>query len=218
MNWVGGSLNRSRHNRNDAAVAAQKKHFAKVRAGYGPVKISPPSMAPLLPNWMQSSGTPFDAGRGRLLPQPDNQNQKRLEDFKTTRPLAQKLDSLQSRQQPLKRKLEVPRAESNGSRRLSKQTAQGTRSSPMTISSKASSTPSSSATRSKSPPRLISRPRKPRILKSIRSKRTVGAFLASLIGWVLIGRRRQNTSSPLLKRRKRSASVGALLTGLVKPH
>ncbi|MDI1488582.1 MAG: hypothetical protein OHK93_007857 [Ramalina farinacea] len=160
MNWVGGSLNRSRHNRNDAAVAAQKKHFAKVRAGYGPVKISPPSMAPLLPNWMQSSGTPFDAGRGRLLPQPDNQNQKRLEDFKTTRPLAQKLDSLQSRQQPLKRKLEVPRAESNGSRRLSKQTAQGTRSSPMTISSKASSTPSSSATRSKSPPEAHQPPKK----------------------------------------------------------
>ena len=160
MNWVGGSLNRSRHNRNDAAVAAQKKHFAKVRAGYGPVKISPPSMAPLLPNWMEGSGTPSDAGRGRLLSQIDNQNQKRLEDFKTTRPLAQKLDSLQSRRQPLKRKLEVPRAESNGTQRLPKQTAQGTRSSPMTISSKASSTPSSSATRSKSPPEAHQPPKK----------------------------------------------------------
>lgn len=151
MNWVGGSLNRSRHNRNDAAVAAQKKHFAKVRAGYGPVKFSPPSMAPLLPNWMEGSGTPSDAGRGRLLSQVNNQNQKRLEDFKTTRPLAQKLDSIRPRQNPLKRKLQVPCDEDNASQRLPKQTAQGTGSSPITISSKASSVPSSSATRSENP-------------------------------------------------------------------
>ena len=151
MNWVGGSLNRSRHNRNDAAVAAQKKHFAKVRAGYGPVKISPPSMAPLLPKWMEGSGTPTDTGRGRLFSQVDNQNQKRLEDFKTTRPLAQKLDPIQPRQQPLKRKLEAACDEDNSSQRLPKQTAKGTGQSPITISSKASSIPSSSATRSESP-------------------------------------------------------------------
>ena len=151
MNWVGGSLNRSRHNRNDAAVAAQKKHFAKVRAGYGPVKVSPPSMAPLLPNWMDGSGTHSDAGRGRLLSQVDNQNQKRLEDFKTTRPLAQKLDSIQARQHLLKRKLKVPCDGDSGSQRLPKQTAQGTGSSPITISSKPSSVPSSSATRSEGP-------------------------------------------------------------------
>ena len=167
MNWVGGSLNRSRSNQNDAGVAAQKKHFAKVRAGYGPAKFSPPSMAPLLSNWMKGSSTPTSASRGRPVRQVGRKDQKRLEDFKTTRPLVQRLDSLQPRRQPVKRKLEVTCDENNGSQRLPKQTAQGTGSSPIAISSKASSVPSSSAMRSESPREIHQAPKKTETVEAV---------------------------------------------------
>ena len=103
MNWTGGRLCRSR-NANSSTSAKQKNHFAKARAKLQSAQSSTPKRQPFdLGHWRPDYETKHvSSSSGQQYEH--SQHQMVLDDFENVRPLVQKLQTLNQRNDSHKRK------------------------------------------------------------------------------------------------------------------